>query len=60
MHDFASVLSLAQSGDSEAMLIVLKKIDPLLRKNSMIFQQFDEDLYQDLIVQAINAIMVFR
>lgn len=60
MHNFVNVLALAQNGDSEAILMILKKIEPMLKKNSIVFQQFDEDLYQELVMRAINAIMAFK
>lgn len=60
MHDFVNVLALAQNGDSEAILMILKKIEPMLKKNSIVFQQFDEDLYQELVMRAINAILAFK
>ena len=47
--DFTSTLILAQCDDLEAKEAIVNMYNPLIIKRSMILNQYDEDLYQNLI-----------
>ena len=49
--NFEEVLFRAQMGDQEAILQILEMFRPLLIKNSLINGRFDEDLYQELLLE---------
>ena len=57
---FEEVLFRAKQDDQEAMLQILDLYRPLLIKNSLINGMFDEDLYQELVVETIKCIRNFR
>lgn len=57
--NFEMLLRQAQKGDKEAQEEILRMYRPLLIKNSMDNNVFDEDLYQELSVTLINCIKKF-
>lgn len=59
MCNFSELLRLAQDGDTKATQEILKLIEPLLKKNSIVQNRQDEDLYQTLILSSLKAIMKF-
>lgn len=59
MCNFSELLRLAQDGDTKATQEILKLIEPLLKKNSIVQNRQDEDLYQNLILSSLKAIMKF-
>lgn len=57
--NFEMLLRRAQNGDKEAREEIFKMYRPLLIKNSMDNNVFDEDLYQELSVTLMNCIRKF-
>ena len=57
--NFEMLLRRAQNGDKEAQEEIFRMYRPLLIKNSMDNNVFDEDLYQELSVTLMNCIRKF-
>ena len=57
--NFELLLRQAQKGDKEAQEEIFRMYRPLLIKNSMDNNVFDEDLYQELSATLINCIRKF-
>ena len=57
---FENLLMQAQSGDSRAEEEILNLYRPLLMKQAILQGIFDEDLFQELCITAINCIRSFR
>ena len=58
--NFEELLRKAQMGDLKALEEVFIMYRPLLIKNSMDNNVFDEDLYQELSATLIQCIMKFK
>ena len=58
--EFEEVLRKAQAGDMEAKEEIVRMYRPLLVKNSMDNNVFDEDLYQELSATLLNCIRNFK
>lgn len=58
--EFEELLEAARQGDLKAQEKIIKMYRPLLMKNSMERNVFDEDLYQELSITLLNCIMKFR
>ena len=56
---FEMLLRQAQKGDKEAQEEIFRMYRPLLIKNSMDNNVFDEDLYQELSATLMNCIRKF-
>ena len=56
---FEMLLRQAQKGDKEAQEEIFRMYRPLLIKNSMDNNVFDEDLYQELSATLMNCIKKF-
>ncbi|MBR4083301.1 MAG: helix-turn-helix domain-containing protein [Lachnospiraceae bacterium] len=56
---FELLLRQAQKGDKEALEEIFQMYRPLLIKNSMDNNVFDEDLYQELSATLMNCIKKF-
>ena len=56
---FELLLQKAKKGDKEAQEEIFRMYRPLLIKNSMDNNIFDEDLYQELSATLMNCIMKF-
>lgn len=56
---FELLLQQAKKGDKEAQEEIFRMYHPLLIKNSMDNNIFDEDLYQELSATLMNCIMKF-
>ena len=54
------LLQKAQEGDKEAQKEIFRMYRPLLIKNSMDNNFFDEDLYQELSATLLNCIRNFK
>lgn len=54
------LLERAKAGDKEAREEIFRKYRPLLIKNSMDRNVFDEDLYQELSATLLNCIQKFQ
>lgn len=57
--NFEMLLRQAQKGDKESQEEIFQMYRPLLIKNSMDNNVFDEDLYQELSATLINCIKKF-
>lgn len=57
--NFELLLRQAQKGDKEAQEEIFRMYRPLLIKNSMDNNVFDEDLYQELSATLMNCIKKF-
>mgnify|MGYP001038604160 CR=1 FL=1 len=57
---FERLLRLAQEGDKAAQAEIFRMYRPLLIKNAMDKNVFDEDLYQELSATLILCIQKFR
>lgn len=57
--NYELLLRQAQKGDKEAQEEIFQMYRPLLIKNSMDNNVFDEDLYQELSATLMNCIMKF-
>ena len=53
MCDFVHLLQNAQKGDAESMQKILEMLEPMLKKNSIVQERYDEDLYQELIIRSL-------
>ena len=60
MVNFEQLLRQAQSGDKKAQEEIFRMYRPLLIKNSMDINIFDEDLYQELSATLLKCIQKFR
>ena len=58
--NFEMLLDRAKAGDKEAREEIFRMYRPLLIKNSMDQNVFDEDLYQELSATLLNCIQKFR
>lgn len=58
--EFEEVLRKAQAGDMEAKEEIFRMYRPLLVKNSMDNNVFDEDLYQELSATLLHCIKNFK
>lgn len=58
--NFEQLLTHAQHGSEAAMEEILTRYKPLLVKESVCNDFFDEDLYQELCVTLFNCIRNFR
>lgn len=58
--EFEEVLRKAQAGDMEAKEEIFRMYRPLLVKNSMDNNVFDEDLYQELSATLLYCIKNFK
>ena len=58
--NFEMLLERAKAGDKEAREEIFRMYRPLLIKNSMDQNVFDEDLYQELCVTLLDCIRKFR
>ncbi|MDO4275209.1 MAG: helix-turn-helix domain-containing protein [Eubacteriales bacterium] len=57
---FEEVLFRAKQGDAEAIDEILEMYRPLLIKNALVNGRFDEDLYQELVIEALKCIRYYR
>lgn len=57
---FEMLLQKAQGGDKEAQEEIFRMYRPLLIKNSMDNNFFDEDLYQEVSATLLNCIRNFK
>ncbi len=58
--DFEELLFQAKMGDEKATEQVLEMYQPLLVKNALVSGIFDEDLYQELMLETLKCIRNFR
>ncbi len=58
--NFEKLLEQAKSGDRNAQEEIFRMYRPLLIKNAMEQNRFEEDLYQELSATLLNCIRKFR
>lgn len=58
--NFQDILLRAQAGDPEAINKILEMYKPLLLKQSIVFNVFDEDIYQELCMIVLRCIKSFE
>lgn len=58
--EFEELLFRAKYGEKEAVEQILEMYRPMLIKNSLIKGRFDEDLYQELVVEILKSIKYFK
>lgn len=58
--DFEEVLFRAKMDDKQAMEQIVEMYRPLLIKNALVNGVFDEDLYQELMLELMKCIRTFR
>lgn len=57
---FEELLYRAKQGDKSAIEQIIELYRPLLIKHSLICGKFDEDLYQELVVELLKCIRYYR
>lgn len=60
MMEFEDILFRAQQGDKKAVEKILELFRPMLIRNALIKGIFDEDLYQELVIEVLRCIRHFR
>ena len=58
--NFKEMLLQAKSGREPAVIELLEMYKPLLVKYAIINGRFDEDLYQELVIEVLRCIQYFR
>ena len=57
---FKELLSGAKAGDDPAIARIADMYRPLLKKESIVNGEYDEDLYQELLLTLLNCIRKFE
>lgn len=57
--DFEEILFRAKMDDKQAIEQILEMYRPLLIKNALVNGVFDEDLYQELMIELMKCIKYF-
>ena len=60
MMEFEEILFRAQQGDKKAVERILEMFRPMLIRNALVKGIFDEDLYQELVIEVLRCIRYFR
>ncbi|RRK34067.1 helix-turn-helix domain-containing protein [Schaedlerella arabinosiphila] len=58
--EFEEILFRAKQGEKVAIKQILEMIRPMLVRNALVEGVFDEDLYQELILETLKCIRYFR
>ena len=58
--EFEEILFRAQQGDKKAVERILEMFRPMLIRNALVKGIFDEDLYQELVIEVLRSIRYFR
>lgn len=58
--DFEEILFRAKMDDKQAIEQILEMYRPLLIKNALVNGVFDEDLYQELMIELLKCIRYFK
>lgn len=58
--DFEEILFRAKMGDTLAVEQIIEMYQPLLIKNALVNGVFDEDLYQELLIELLKCIRYFK
>lgn len=57
---FEEILFRAKMADKSAMEQIIEMYRPLLIKNALVDGVFDEDLYQELVLEVLRCVRYFR
>ena len=57
---FEEILFRAKMADKSAMEQIIEMYRPLLIKNALVDGVFDEDLYQELVIEVLRCVRYFR
>ena len=57
---FKELLSGAKVGNDPAFVRIADMYRPLLKKESIVYGEYDEDLYQELLLTLLNCIRKFE
>lgn len=60
MMEFERVIFRAKQGDEKAIEQILKMFRPVLIRNALIWGVFDEDLYQEFVIETLKCIQRFK
>ena len=60
MMEFEEILYRAKMDDKQAVEQILEMYRPLLVKSALVKGVFDEDLYQELMIETLKCIRYFR
>lgn len=58
--EFEEILFRAKQGEDLAINQILELYQPMLVKHSLVNGQFDEDLYQELVMETLKCIRYFK
>ncbi|EOS38338.1 hypothetical protein C808_02539 [Lachnospiraceae bacterium M18-1] len=60
MMEFEEILYRAKMDDRQAVEQIVEIYRPLLIKNALVSGIFDEDLYQELVIELLKCIRYYR
>ncbi len=60
MMEFERVLFRAKQGDEKAIEQILEMFRPMLIRNALIWGVFDEDLYQEFVIETLKCVQHFK
>lgn len=60
MMEFEEILFRAKQGEMRAIDQIVEIFRPMLIKNAMVSGRFDEDLYQELVMEVLRCILSFK
>lgn len=60
LMEFEEILFRAKQGEDLAINQILELYQPMLVKHSLVNGQFDEDLYQELVMETLKCIRYFK
>ena len=60
MMEFEQILFQAKRGEIQAIDQILGMFRPMLIRNAMVNGTFDEDLYQELVMEVLRCIRCFK
>lgn len=59
MMEFEKILFRAQQGETQFIEQIIEMFRPMLVRNSLVNGWFDEDLYQELVIQMLKCIKLY-
>lgn len=60
MMEFERVIFRAKHGDEKAIEQILEMFRPMLIRDALIWGVFDEDLYQEFVIETLKCIQRFK
>lgn len=60
MMEFEELLFKAKQGEKQAIEKIMEMFQPMLLRNSLVNGRFDEELYQELLIEFLKCIRHFR